>query len=261
MTKKVKQDLLNFKSQIASLDNLASQENIDKAALIIRQISTYISVHIAESPNKAKCYEELQILLNWLNDKAEDDNKTKMIVVKENALSNIELVLNIDNSVNNEKNTKQKVKSNNIFIVHGHEETMKLAVSDVIRRLGLTPIILHEQPDRNRTIIEKFEDVASEASFAVVLLSPDDEVTVDHNKTFRARQNVILELGYFCGKLGRENVLALYDTSKGDVIELPSDISGVLYKPYDKPYGDWRIALASELKAAGYRIDVNDLLK
>ena len=77
---------------------------------------------------------------------------------------------------------------------------------------------------------------------------------------YRARQNVIFELGYFCGKYGRQNTFALYDTSKGKEIELPSDIQGVLYEKYDEPYGNWRIALSKGLKAAGYSVDLNKLV-
>jgi predicted nucleotide-binding protein len=153
--------------------------------------------------------------------------------------------------------TKSKsINTNKIFIVHGHNETMKLAVKDVINSLGLTPIILHEQPNKGRTIIEKFERLSEDVGFAIVLLSADDEMI---NHKFQARQNVILELGYFVAKLGRENVVALYDTSREVVI--PSDISGVLYEPYESANGAWRTEVVQELKAAGYDVDANKLIK
>jgi len=108
---------------------------------------------------------------------------------------------------------------------------MRESVARVFATLGLEPVILQEQPDRGRTIIDKFY-YYSEVEFAVVLLSPDDmgyasEAGPD-TAQLRARQNVILELGFFLGKLGRENVVALH---KGNV-EIPSDFSGVLFTPY-----------------------------
>jgi predicted nucleotide-binding protein len=116
-------------------------------------------------------------------------------------------------------------------------------------------VILHERPDKGRTIIEKFEDY-SDVQFAAVLLTPDDmgKARDDDNLKPRARQNVIFELGFFIGKLGRENVCALH---KGDV-EILSDYQGVVWKSME---GDgWRFELAKELRAAGFDIDANRLL-
>jgi len=151
--------------------------------------------------------------------------------------------------------------SNRIFIVHGHDEGMKNAVFRTIERLGLKPIILHEQPDRGRTIIEKFEQY-SDVSFAVILLSPDDVCTKSdlplENAILRARQNVVLELGFFLGKLGRDRVLPLY-SKKSNNFDFPSDLDGVLYVPYEKDDGGWKLRLGQELKACGYDVDLNKL--
>ena len=98
--------------------------------------------------------------------------------------------------------------------------------------------------------------VGSDVGFAIVLLTPDDrggEASLPYEKQKpRARQNVIFELGYFIGRLGRQRVCGLY---KPDV-ELPSDYTGVLYIPVDKQ-GGWRLALAKEMKAAGLPVDMN----
>ncbi len=150
---------------------------------------------------------------------------------------------------------KQSVLSDKVFIVHGHHDEMKLAVASLISKLSLTPIILHEQPNKGRTIIEKFERLSEDVGFAIVLLSADDAMS---DGKYRARQNVILELGYFIAKLGRENVIALYDTSSSE-IEIPSDITGILYEPYDNPNGTWRLEVVQELKAANYKVDANVL--
>ena len=141
-----------------------------------------------------------------------------------------------------------------VFVVHGHDEKLKTQVARFLEKLELQPIILHEQPDRGQTIIEKFEK-HSDVSFAVVLLTPDDiggkpsekplsagwmgfgaEKAGDAPLKNRARQNVIFEFGYFIGKLGRANVCGLYCEG----VELPSDYSGVLYTKVDPRYiGDF----------------------
>ena len=127
-------------------------------------------------------------------------------------------------------------KSNRVFVVHGHDNEMKQAVARTVERLGLEAIILNEQPNHGRMLIEKIEHY-SDVGFAVVLLSPDDTGYLNacglEAARVRARQNVILELGYFAGKLGRERVMALH---RGG-IEFPSDYDGVLYMPYDSDSG------------------------
>ena len=69
--------------------------------------------------------------------------------------------------------------------------------------------------------MEKFEENAKRADIAFALLTPDDFATEEGSG--RARQNVIFELGFFVGKLGRKNVCALYE----DGVEIPSDFQGV----------------------------------
>ncbi|WP_410507215.1 nucleotide-binding protein [Methanosarcina hadiensis] len=153
-----------------------------------------------------------------------------------------------------------KPQSNQVFVVHGHDNEMKETVARVLKNVGLEPIILHEQVDKGRTIIEKFEECSDNVSFAVVLLSPDDmgfkKDQQPESANYRARQNVILELGYFLGKLGRENVCALLNAKEN--FEFPSDIFGKLYIPYDSNSG-WKLALAKELDSAGYDIDYTKL--
>ncbi|MCX8534606.1 nucleotide-binding protein [Chryseobacterium luquanense] len=157
-------------------------------------------------------------------------------------------------------NLETKVAGNKVFIVHGHNEEMKQTTARFLEKFDLEPIILHEQPNQGRTIIEKFSDY-SDVSYAIVLLSADDLAFIKNdtpdNAKFRARQNVILELGYFLGKLGRDKVVAIFEQGKD--IEIPSDFSGILYLGYS---GDesWKLMLAKELKATGFDIDLNNLL-
>lgn len=148
----------------------------------------------------------------------------------------------------------QRVDRTKVFIVHGHDEAARETVARFLERLQVEPVILHEQADRGRTIIEKLEHYGR-VGFAVVLLTPDDEgrkARSDDPLQPRARQNVLLELGFFVGLLGRERVCALH---KG-AVEIPSDYVGVVYVAFDDA-GGWRLRLAKELKAAGFDIDMN----
>jgi len=143
-----------------------------------------------------------------------------------------------------------------IFIVHGHNQAIKEAVARYIEKLGPSVIILHEQPNEGRTIIEKFEK-SSVVDYAVVLLTGDDAgapIGVDDKEaiSLRARQNVIFELGFFTAFLGRSKVAVLYENG----VEIPSDFSGIIYIPIDRE-GAWKFKLAQELKTAGIKIDLN----
>ncbi|WIA55222.1 nucleotide-binding protein [Sphingobium sp. WTD-1] len=146
------------------------------------------------------------------------------------------------------------IPSNDVFVVHGHDETAKEQLARFLEKLGLKAIILHEQPDQGRTIIEKFEDYAEQVGFAVILLTPDDlgAGKAQPVQGSRARQNVIFELGYFAGKLGRGKTCLL---RKGDV-EMPSDLYGVIYSDLDAN-GGWKMKLVQEMKAAGLDFDAN----
>jgi predicted nucleotide-binding protein len=143
--------------------------------------------------------------------------------------------------------------SRKIFLVHGHAEDVNQTVAAYLKSLGLDVVILRDQPNQGKTIIEKFEK-HSDVGFAVVLLTPDDSgasirETTETKK--RARQNVILELGYFIAKLGRHRVCPIY---VGEV-ELPSDLLGVLWVRYDKD-GEWRSQLAREIDASGINVEI-----
>ena len=150
--------------------------------------------------------------------------------------------------------TGVQLDSNEVFIVHGRHDGAKQMVARFLERLELSPIILHEQPNQGQTIIEKFEE-HSNVGFAVVLLTPDDvggPADEGNTQRPRARQNVILELGFFLGKLGRERTCALLV----DDVEIPSDYDGVLYIPMDGQ-GAWMMNLVRELKGAGLEVDAN----
>ncbi len=140
--------------------------------------------------------------------------------------------------------------SDRVFIVHGQDTGPRDAVARFLEVIGLRPVILHEQASRGLTVIEKVE-ANSDVGFAVVVLTPDDEGCLAGAKLEpRARQNVILELGYFIGKLGRSKVCAL----KRGEMKIPSELAGVVWESMDDR-GGWKLALARELRAAGHQID------
>ena len=146
---------------------------------------------------------------------------------------------------------------NRVFIVHGHDEAPREKVARFISELGMTPIILHEQANKGMTIPQKL-DANANVGFAVILLTPDDigRSKAEEAEQPRARQNVILELGYFTGHLGRERVMVL----KKDTVEIPTDILGVVWEKFDDGNA-WKMALGRELKAAGYDIDWNKIME
>jgi len=147
------------------------------------------------------------------------------------------------------------VQSNKkVFVVHGHDVTLKNDIEAFLYRIHLDPIILHKQPDEGLTIIEKFEK-NSDVMFALILLTPDDlscsssVEAKDVQKALipRARQNVIFEFGYFVGKLGRKNVCCIYKEG----VELPSDVNGLLYQKLSGDIESIGYNLIKEFQAAG----------
>ena len=154
--------------------------------------------------------------------------------------------------------TPQHPFGDEVFIVHGRDDGTKQTVARFVEQFGIEATILHEKPSSGLTIIEKIEKYSDDAGFAIVLITPDDvgalKDEADEESNPRARQNVIFELGYFMGKLGRDRVCPLF---KGEV-EKPSDIDGVVYVPMDSTDG-WQLKLATEMKQAGLPVDLNKL--
>lgn len=121
-------------------------------------------------------------------------------------------------------------RSNKIFVVYGHNTEARNALEAMLRRWKLEPLILDQLPSEGQTIIEKLEKYAAEVKFAVVLATPDDKGYREGHEdevAFRARQNVVLELGMMLALLGRKNVAILLKDQ--DKMERPSDIQGLIY--------------------------------
>ena len=175
----------------------------------------------------------LKSMIEEINDYWEDEDKTP---------------------TSSEIRNNAQITTNEIFIVHGRDEGAKNMVARFLERLALQPVILAENPAKGRTIIEKFEHHA-QVGYAIVLLTPDDTGSLQGDENDlkpRARQNVIFELGFFIGHLGRKHVCAL---TKGDV-EIPSDYAGIEYIPFNDT-DDWKLKLIGELKSGGFDIDAN----
>lgn len=201
----------------------------------------------------------------WLTDFAAEyfyGNSTKIMASIRSFISALVIPLNRDfkefvkskeTEIPKREEVKSSTTSQKIFIVHGHDEAPRETMARFIAKLGFEPIILNEQANRGQTVPEKLSAYA-DVGFAVVLLTPDDlgRSVIDGTDQPRARQNVILELGYFIGKLGREKVCAFMKNK----VEIPSDYLNVVYQPFD-PGGAWKLTLTRELKAAGYEVDWN----
>lgn len=146
-----------------------------------------------------------------------------------------------------------------VFIVYGHDTVARNGLELILRRVQVNPIILENIPGVGDTLIEKLESL-TEADFACVLLTPDDvgaSRSAADNLRPRARQNVVLELGMVLSRLGRHSVAILV---KGDDLEKPSDIDGLVYIPYESEVGEAATALGAALASAGFDIDIRDLL-
>ncbi|MGA4495112.1 TIR domain-containing protein [Vreelandella venusta] len=137
-----------------------------------------------------------------------------------------------------------------VFIVHGHDEPTKLDMAEFIQGLGLEPIILHMQASGGRTIIEKIEQYTN-VGFGIILYTPCDVGAKRDSLIFkrRARQNVVFEHGYLIAKLGRSRVVAMVK----DDVEVPNDISGVVYVDLDDDE-QWKNELLNELRNAGFHV-------
>ncbi|MCF8374326.1 MAG: nucleotide-binding protein [Bacteroidales bacterium] len=146
----------------------------------------------------------------------------------------------------------KKTINKTAFIIHGHDNELKIEVQLLLKRAGVNSIVLHERTDKGRTIIDKLIDETELAGYGIALLTPDDLI-IDGNN--RARQNVILEIGYFLGALGKARIRMIV---KGHV-EIPSDLQGILYEKYDAS-GAWKIKLLKELQAVGIYVDIQSAI-
>lgn len=137
----------------------------------------------------------------------------------------------------------------NIFIIHGRDEAKWRELKDIVRSVfRLNPIILEEQPDAGcKTVIEKFEHYAQTCTYAIAVFTPDDEVKSDQEAYLQARPNVIYELGWFCGSLGRGSAMLLLKEGT----ELFSDFGGIIQKRFRTNVSERLVEIRRDLEAAG----------
>lgn len=148
--------------------------------------------------------------------------------------------------------------SRKVFVVYGHDITARTQLEAMLRRWDLDPLILDQLPSEGQTIIEKLERyTGGEVRFAVVLATPDDigyAKAKEDEKKFRARQNVVLELGLLLKQLGRPKVAILIKNQ--DQMERPSDIQGLIYLPFRDDVEEVKLTLAKEMTAQGIPIEI-----
>lgn len=154
--------------------------------------------------------------------------------------------------VRNNEEVKVQQSRKKVFIVHGRDKTALLEIEGILSRVGLEPVVLNRNVNGGLTLMEKFEKY-SDVKYAVVLLTPDDIGALYEDAPleslgykFRARQNVIFELGFFYGKLGRSNVCCILKST----VEKPSDIDGIAYLSYQNSVEEIEYAVLRELKDA-----------
>lgn len=152
-------------------------------------------------------------------------------------------------------------RSRRVFVVYGHDQQARDQLEAMLRRWNLEPLILDQLPSEGQTIIEKLEKyTGDDVRFAVVLATPDDEGyargKADERK-FRARQNVVFELGLLLAKLGRARVAILLKHQ--DQMERPSDVQGLIYLPFTDSVDETKVLLAKEMDKQGIHIDVAKL--
>lgn len=147
-----------------------------------------------------------------------------------------------------------------VFVVYGHDQQSRDQLEAMLRRWRVEPLILDQLPTEGQTIIEKLEGAIDQCDFGVVLATPDDEghrTGREDERTFRARQNVVLELGMLLAKLGRKRVAILLKDQAN--MERPSDIQGLIYIPYRDDIKEAAVPLAKAMDAEGYEIDISRL--
>lgn len=156
-----------------------------------------------------------------------------------------------------EKRFTKPIFNNKVFVAYGHDTNARYQIENLLRKWNLEPLLIDDLPTQGRTIIEQLENYIPQANFGIVLITPDDigyPKEAENNKKYRARQNVVLELGMLLSKFGRSRVAVVIKESSD--LEKPSDIHGLLYHSYKEKIDEISSKLAHELNEKGYNIPV-----
>jgi predicted nucleotide-binding protein len=236
-----KQQLSN--SGIADLSPVGS--GLPEFDTWVGNIKIFISRYLPDHPLKDDLFDEM------------NKRKYSAILGKLEAIARDDEAFESQSEISSATPIKNTVQNNKIFIVHGHDDLARKDTENLILRLGLEPIILNDQPNNGKTIIEKIEKY-DDVGYAIILYTPCDvgrKAKGAKKLNPRARQNVIFEHGYFVGILGRDHVAVL---KKAD-IEKPSDIDGLGYISMDVS-GHWKNKLIEELQEVGFNVS-KDMIK
>ena len=255
---------IDFGSLIVDLETLVSSSKEDFVNEFWSSYETYVNKYnlLLKNLQSLGFYKELRPIESVpFSDQAFESGFTKQEQAKLREVTNVsnsllrkvKLLLSPPVSYN----LNNQVRSNKIFVIHGNDNDMKSDVTQILEKLEIDPIILHEKPTSSQTLIEKISN-HSQVSFALVLFSPADlaypeEKNLNEAK-YRAKQNFIFELGYFLGRLGAENVVAIYRKKKD--FEIPTDYKGVLWIEYKS---GWYFKLIKQLQACHFNVDANNL--
>ncbi|MGL5621193.1 TIR domain-containing protein [Cetobacterium sp.] len=225
-----------------------------------RDIGEIIVKNVNEKIERIRDYLQNQVAINviyfYTNETALEND-----ICGKNIVSDLIKKLQLLRAKEKKSEKKLEIKSeiitqnNKIFIVHGHDIEMRETVARFVEKIGLEAVILYEQTNGGKTIIEKIEE-NTDVRYGIILYSPCDHGKSQKEEKLknRPRQNVVLEHGYLMAKLGRKNVIAL---TKGE-LELPSDLLGIINPNYDL-FGYWKFKIAKELKENGLKIDMNKI--
>lgn len=243
---KVLDDLLNYTLNIRKTNN--SEEFDAWRSRIERVIEKTYGSDTTEL-KQIKAAMKLPIVLS--NRQSEEQRRIYFDNLYRRRFNRIEQMLN-DFKSESESSYEYSYKSNpelskNIFIVHGHDELATYEMEKIIRDFNLNPIILRDQANKGRTLIQKFEEEAKNIAYAFVIYTPDDDVIKQSEEYQQARPNVIFELGWFCSNIGKENVSILHKKNT----KIPSDLAGIVTIEYENRIEDKYKEIMRELKASG----------
>ena len=163
---------------------------------------------------------------------------------------------------NQSATSSPRTLSSRIIVVSGADNEMKQALAGALTKLSLMPVVMCEEPSQGKKIVENFIRDYSDVGFAVVLLSPDDFVYAKNEaatkRKLRPQQNVVFELGFLLGKLGKDNVLVFFREFAN--FEIPQNFEGLKVTAFDDR-GSWKLALIRELSKCGLVVDGDTILK
>jgi len=211
--------LVQYLDEIDKLSRMSYYDGENEFDKLNLKVTSFIRNAFDSADEKLQDYNSnVNFLFEVVGSKKTEEEQQKDYLDRLNSMKNFletyqeELGMLLDN---NQAEIETERKSDEVFIIHGHDRATLLDLERMLKqRWSLKTIILMDKPGRGRTIIEKFEEEAKKASYAFAILTPDDMIRSRDNSTeyeyLQPRPNVIFELGWFYGKLGRARVCILH---------------------------------------------------